>query len=133
VTDDRMDPVADLADFLLARIAEDEEVARGASPGPWHPNAERDEVLAVDDITVCDGFALSGPQTRATTTHIARHDPARVLAECRSKRRIVEPWSSGQDEADWRYGIHADAHEYVLRVLAEQYADHPDYDEEWKV
>jgi hypothetical protein len=101
-----------ITEFLTARLDEDEAVARAASPGPWHPNAELDEVLAMDGITVADGFALSGPQTRATTEHIARHDPARVLADVEAKRRIVErlthairrhPGATADPHARWRH------------------------------
>jgi hypothetical protein len=84
-----MEASVTIIEFLSARLDEDEAVARAASPGPWHTNAEAHEVLAVDDITVAEGFALSGPQTRATTEHIARHDPARVLAEVEAKRKII--------------------------------------------
>lgn len=141
-----------ITEFLTARLDEDEAMARAASPGPWHPNAERDEVLAVDDITVADGFALSSPQTRATTEHIARHDPARVLADIAAKRAIVvmhpsvrlrdQPGSghtsdavvcaydSGPDDvsdASTAYPC------ITLRMLAQPYAEHEDYDEGWRV
>jgi len=103
-----------LADWLRACLDDDEACAAAASPGPWRPNAERDEVLAVDDITVCDGFALSGRQLRATVEHIARHDPARVLVEVAAKRRIVD-----------------DAPHATLRLLALPYTDRAGYREEW--
>ena len=114
-----------LPDFLLARIAEDEEVAKAASPGPWHLSAERDEVLAVDGITVCDAFALSSPQVRATAEHIARHDPARVLAECAAKRLILRIWFESEF-------CERDVMNDVIDALALPYADHPDYREEWR-
>jgi hypothetical protein len=50
---------------------------------------------------------------------IARWDPARVLAECAAKRRIVEMYA----------GQHGQP--YVLHFLALPYADHPDYRQEW--
>jgi hypothetical protein len=75
---------------LTAGIAEDEACALSTSPGPWHPNAEHDEVLAVDDITVCDGFALSGNQLRATVEYIVRHDPARSFLEVNAFRNILD-------------------------------------------
>lgn len=105
-----------IREFLNARLDEDEALARAAAPGPWHTNAEADEVLAVDGITVAEGFALSGPQIRATTQHIARHNPARVLAEIQAKRRIVEMY--GQ----------AVAIDTVLDHLAAVYDQHPDFD-----
>ncbi|MGW4051507.1 DUF6221 family protein [Streptomyces sp. NPDC004779] len=80
----------DLIAFLRARLNEDAELALAASPGPWHPNEEHDEVHAVDDIVVAEGFALSGRQLRATVDHIARHDPARVLAEVYAKRMLLD-------------------------------------------
>jgi hypothetical protein len=64
---------------LSAGLDRAQQLALAASPGPWHPNAEHDEVVAVDDITVCDGFALSGNQLRATVDHIVEVDPAWVL------------------------------------------------------
>jgi hypothetical protein len=57
-----------LIDFLLARIAEDEAVARGADPLVTG--------LRVS-VWTCDKYG-----------HVAV-DPARVLAECEAKRRIL--------------------------------------------
>jgi hypothetical protein len=150
-----------LADWLLGCIAEDEAVARTASPGPWHTDGE--EVRAVDDITVCDAFALSGPQTRATADHIARQDPAHVLAVCAAHRAIVElheSWpvlvegppqleSLGSDmtamtmrmarQIAWlttaeyraRFGDEPPAAP-MLRALALAYADRPGFQESWR-
>ncbi len=111
-----------IVEFLLARIEEDEALARSASPGPWHVDAESTEVLAVDGIVVADGFALSGKQTRATTAHIARHDPAHVLTECEAKRQVISIVAS------WRQY----RQRQVLQPLASVYADHPDYRDEWR-
>jgi hypothetical protein len=82
--------MTDLATWLRAQLDEDERIALAASPGPWKPNAEHDEVLAVDDERVADGFALSGNQLRATVDHIVCWDPARVLAEVDAKRRVLD-------------------------------------------
>jgi hypothetical protein len=65
--------------------------------------------------------------------HIARHDPARVLAECEAKRRIVEPWKySENEEMDWLYGAGALGRNFAMRALASVCADHPDYDDAWR-
>jgi len=122
-----------ITEFLQARIAEDEAVARAASPGPWHTNAESTEVLASDDIEVAEGFALSGTQLRATTEHIARYDPARVLAECAAKRAIIEDWEDPEDDGVWEgydYGC-ALTTDRAARALAAAYSDHQDYQQEW--
>jgi hypothetical protein len=115
-----------LTDFLLARIAEDEQAALAASPGPWHLNAESTEVIAVDDIQVAEAFALSSPQLRATAEHISRHDPARVLAECDAKRQIIQ-WQDLEGGGFPRGFV-----DYMLRQLALPHAGHPDYDQRWR-
>jgi hypothetical protein len=132
-----------LIEFLRARLDEDAEVARGASPGPWSPDAEHYEVVAVDGETVADGFALSNRQLRATVDHIARHDPVRVLAEVDAKRRILDEVvdeATGLDmsvDGDRRVGPRDTTTEpylgtVLLRLLALPYAEHPDYREEWR-
>lgn len=148
----------DLIEFLRAEIDEDEQVALAASPGPWRPNAEHDEVLAVDDITVADGFALSGNQLRATVDHIASWDPARVLAEVDAKRKLIERYQAArQRQADnsdkfvlltkqrhldqteftrvkthgWELSGQVAALATAVAVAAMPYADRPGYQEQW--
>ncbi|MEU7741993.1 DUF6221 family protein [Nonomuraea sp. NPDC049158] len=117
----------DLIAFLRARLDEDEQEATAASPGPWKANAEQDEVLAVDDIEVATGFALSGNQLRATVRHIVRHDPTRVLREVEAKRELI----------NWvlRWPLRPappSSVDGVLERLALAYVDHPDYRNEWR-
>lgn len=61
----------------------------------------------------------------ADRDHIARWDPARVLAEVDAKRRQLDAF----DE----YGTHDtwDLIDTTLRLLAIPYAGHPDYQKEW--
>lgn len=106
--------MSDLTEFLLARIAEDEEAAKRAER--WFlvdfNNAENDE-------------------------HGTRHKPARVLVECDVKRQIVafadqchrdeERFGPGDAVMTSRYG----AALVALRFLALPYAAHPDYDPAW--
>ena len=86
-----------LTAFLLARIAEDERDG-------WEVH-----------IQGC-------PSVRDTPFPCECNYPARVLAECESKRRIVE--------------MAVDGYEYnpnpTLRYLAAVHADHPDWREEWR-
>jgi hypothetical protein len=130
-----------LADFLLQRIAEDEVVARAATRGAWtavgtefvddagHPEEMTRGYVDVfyDGPTVIEEIIRG-----ADAMHIARHDPARVLAECEAKRQIVERWPDpfGQWTAEQAEAARA-AKDFAVRALASVYADHPDYCEEW--
>jgi hypothetical protein len=94
-----------LTEFLLERFAEDE--------------ANADEI---DCITT----ALSGPPYWT---------PARILAECEAKRRIVEIHYNGSPETDLNRCSPCDTVGAdpcpTLRALSLPYADHPDYLPEW--
>lgn len=158
--------MTDLTDFLLARIAEDEEVARAAirpdRPGThWHwvmdatdtpvalghlQRAQNDgesvSLRTVEEYPTRNGWSLphfvvqSGEVHGSGGEHIARWDPARVLAECQAKRRIVKAWASARDAAndtgEMRTYGEEEGLEEALRLLALPYADHPDYRDEWR-
>lgn len=146
--------MSDLTEFLLARIAEDEAGAVAAQRriaswakadvGPWI--TARQIAEQVGPGAVLDAF-------------IARHDPARVLAECQAKRRIVEWHGERDDCCEERYGpLILDAESewsagtdslgqlsmrqsigtqrfigcVTLMHLASVYSDHPNYDEAWR-
>lgn len=97
--------MTDLADFLLARITEDESaIAR-----------------YVDRARMENQGAL---EPRWTTS--------RLLAECDAKRRIVRTYQSHAVMSDAASRERADELEHVLRFLALPYSDHPDYDESWR-
>jgi hypothetical protein len=96
----------DLPGFLLARIAEDEADARKAAevnPPPWRVHlsqmggdtglvmgGETDANRYLDGALWDNEGADSLSMEPAAATHIARHDPARVLAECAAQRAVVE-------------------------------------------
>lgn len=126
----------DLADFLLARITDDENTARGATSGPWRWFPGRAGLPAFLESTGArnthwvEGQSFEAPTVVLGSNqnsmlrvrgrdaeHIAAWHPTRVLAECAAKRRLVEA-SAGNEK--------------VLRILAEAYADHPDYRDEWR-
>jgi hypothetical protein len=111
----------DLIAFVRARLDEDESVARQmtAEPGGFYLEAETD---ATNIMTV--------------GAHVYRWSPARVLAEVKAKRQLLEclvgatgkgtsrlvandePWAIGGD--------------HLVKLLALPYASHPDYREEWR-
>ena len=119
-----------IIEFLNARIDEDDRIARAATPGSWTP--ERKGVLDNDDIEFVEA-------PRRDVSHIARHDPARVLREIAAKRTMVGlhicQCSADCGDCDACSGAHhADptpAPCDTLRALATIYSDHPDYRQEW--
>jgi hypothetical protein len=147
-----------LVEFLLARLDEDARKARAAETGRrWEALTRAD---SGPQVRVGDGdMDDPGPEWRrevvhpmwhcddeldgcpdvargwiAEAEHIARHDPARVLAEVAAKRLILEyapPKAHGTFDDGWRRGQMA-FHAHTLRLLALPYAGHPDYQEEWK-
>ena len=106
-----------LTDFLLARIAEDEAAARH-----WAEAMERDETEARG---VPAWVAMAGGVVI----------PARVLAECEAKRRIVEEHVQHVSPKGSPLGCGGCERPTpcpTLRALASVHADHPDCREEWR-
>lgn len=109
-----------------------------------YDNGATEDVTAVD---VKDGFAevwervqvKRGPADLAT--HIARHDPARVLAEVEAKRRIVDGYEDALRVAvvtapagplDDMVKYTGTALMFAVQCLAAPYADRPGYQPEWR-
>jgi hypothetical protein len=105
-----------LVEFLLARIAEDEAVARLASGDRWNRLADGNPKFS--KVVAWGLTPIGAMNAEQDADHIARWDPARILAECEAKRRIVE----------WHHRVPL-PHERqnLLALLALPYADHPDY------
>ncbi|MEQ7008354.1 DUF6221 family protein [Actinopolymorpha sp. B17G11] len=145
-----------LADFLLARIDDDEAKANAASHGRW----EYQDVDGVGGGRVCDETVeilgmhydpepnkidrrirrpVVEQEADGNGWHIVNWAPARVLAECESKRGIVawalDDTKGGRDAYppdEIVDVIREGALTPVLKLLALPYAAHPDYREEWK-
>lgn len=112
-----------IAEFLLARIAEDEEQAN---------RSKADEAM--------------NPNLRLPASWI-HGVAARVLAECEAKRRIVELHSVASTYQGGTYCAECQSEELegpwsrrddlypcpTLEALASVYADHPDYRDEWRI
>lgn len=114
-----------LADFLLARIDEDEAPALAlyGAAGAWH--------LEKAEPAMAAGMLVTEHE------HISIWNPDRVLAECEAKVRIVEQGLEAEDAGEQavqtptEYG-RTIAYEDVLRALALPYADHPEFRDEWR-
>lgn len=153
----------DLVTWLLEQIAEDERVARAATDGPWEWDGEAVDVVpssrGVDFIARYRWVSMSDSETEgvlpADGEHIADWDPARVLAECEAKRKLVElhrriwltpgaPYfndahltkdpmpicCSCAPETQFRRATSWPCR--TLKALALPYVDRPGYREEWK-
>ncbi len=160
-----MADVDPLVAFCRDRISEDRAAALAAPPGHWewvdrgHSAQlwamENDDaprlVLAVDqDVIFRRGPAEDDAWISSTGTslHIARFDPARVLADCDAKTAILDlyantvEWSrrpggtpADSAPASMAVGVMQDA----VQLLAQPYrygpdgTQHPEWQEEWKI
>ena len=125
----------DMAAYLLERIAEDEQAAWGAvsdRPGSWvqgdndAPGWDRDLVYYHSDWSGWTQFDYE-----SMAAHVARHDPARVIAECEAKRRVVEHCQEvllHHVHGDWDA---TDLAREALQHLVRVYAGRLDYPPEW--
>ena len=147
----------ELVDWLRAQIDEDERLAREAA---GHANGSEvwDLVSFVGgDLDPGKHFSLSiggralnassgdapdddTPVVAAELRHMANFDPARVLAEVESRRRILdlyEAMRAGVDAADGTLlagaaKVRLGAYGNVLKCLALPYQSHPLYRESWR-
>lgn len=138
---------ADLVAFLRNRLDDDERIARAATDGNWVV----DRPILADGVTTdisaedttrgyssvatdSEGF---GACSLADATHIARHDPARVLADVQAKRAILAQYVADAAPAEHMRplvtAVRQDRMEFVVHALAAVYVSHPDYRPEWRV
>lgn len=142
--------MSELVEFLLARIAEDEAVANGV-----------DEPYRQSDAFSVRFASCESDYTKGDTAHVDRWSPARVLAECAARRAIIElhkQWpvlveqdgpfvgasERGVTGTIARQMVWITTQEYIKRfgtepptspiisAMAQVYADHPDFREEWR-
>jgi len=95
------------------------------------------EAQQARDVFYDDGPDDTGWEWRRSTAqeYLARFSPDRVLAEAEAKLRIISEHIDGEAWCDHCSGgehMGDPDHCVTLRLLALPYADHPDYNEEWK-
>ncbi len=126
--------MADLIEYLRERLDEDEAMARAAlTSDRWQ--ADEGCVYADEEILHRAGEPYAGIQV-LVAEHVARWDPARVLAEVAAKRRIVNAYVAiveDYDAEDWHLAGRRDELADVLVDLAQPYADWDDFDLAWKL
>ncbi len=138
--------LVNITDFMGARIDEDEAAARAVPAGPWcvvaDPHGEGRAwefwveappppagTRRADQGDPDDPVFITSTEGPGLARYHARFDPARVLAECEAKRRIVAL------HPEVLTICQACGEPYPCRTieaLAAVYADHPDYDEAWR-
>ncbi|MGA4864080.1 DUF6221 family protein [Streptomyces lavendulocolor] len=142
----------DLIKFLRARLDEDAEAAHTWPDDQrhWTERGSRNLDYASGSSESVSAISVggSGPlgweriyvkrDVAHLSLHIARHDPARVLAEVDAKRQMIDEYARNAEAAEaeqcpneWNGGIDKLGH-FVLPLLALPYADHPDYRDEWR-
>lgn len=94
--------------FLRDRITEDEAAIRTWAACCIH-------------IDACD----------ETGGYLERFDTRRMLAEVEAKRRILD-WCERMAHVDGYGGLMARDARMIRRLLAQPYAEHPDYRPEWR-
>lgn len=135
----------ELITWLRAQLDDDERVARAVRSGPWRTviipdRSGPDTVLELggtDDRVVSTGFFDDDPVRPAEAEHIARWDPARVLAEIAAWRRILDLCVAlGPDPGfagEWELypGDMAEMATRTILELAQPYAGRDGWREEW--
>ena len=139
-----------IVEFLEARIAEDEAVAKaalhhprtynkatqdfdqtGTDNGSWHTSSFCDP----SDQRMVEGVGITiyneGGHTAEQADHIARHDPARILREVVAKRALMASHDIGRDPCEAHDAMYESVPCDVILHLAAIYSDHPDFNEEW--
>jgi hypothetical protein len=106
-----------LVEFLLARIAEDEDRAKYETPH-WAD---------------CDHFRYFSEGGLPCTCMLGN----RLLAECEAKRRIIDLHGDAMARDPFDPDVCAYCNDaphpcLTLRLLTLPYADHPDYQQEWR-
>src|SRR5512139_2059976 len=120
--------MSELVEFIRGCLDADEQTARAATPGPWRDVPMGSEGSGVQAGGNTHSTARRPARCRefSDATHVARHDPARVLAEVNAKRAILDHCVKQAEYVD----TPADAITTV-RLLAQPYAGEPGWCDEW--
>ncbi|MEU8799591.1 DUF6221 family protein [Spirillospora sp. NPDC048819] len=127
----------DLVEFLRARLARDEQIARACSGIPW--KAVPSGTIHTDTAHADGGEPgfVASAENEAYAEHIARHNPSRALAGVAAARQIIDDyekqaWILDQGHRTPELEAAQAARETVLRCLALAYASHPAYRDDWR-
>lgn len=113
----------------------------------WRVAVRSRETYPTDSVGPLPTFVISYAEEQRSEAagHVVRWDPARVLAECAAKRRIIEEHDNVNDGncgtcvvGHWGYPTNGGASPArwpcpTLLALAQPYAGRPGWREEWKL
>lgn len=132
----------DIVAFLTARLDEDEAVARLAPQGHWILKTDGTDSIVREELhhpaDLSGDFVCYVGRFDESAAHIARHDPARVLADVAAKRRILAEYKARDGDADLMLGPNIlrqrewSGLRLAVHLLALPFAEHPDYNESWR-
>lgn len=151
-----MSGVDELVAFVRAALDEDERVAREAlhedavRPGEWmtehHGMGTEPSTCHIAEDRSGHYWSVAHEVFIPNAEHIARWDPARVLAEVKAKRRILDlhtesdfpydPDGAGLGDYSWTArcsGCYEDAPCLTVRLLVQPYDGREGWRAEWQV
>jgi len=138
----------DLVTWLLAQVAKDEHRIKRmtlAAAGGWRYDRERFRLNELDSegqvrwnlASHADGGEQ--PIGDVLGEYMENFQPARMLAECEAKRRILEDLGmclnsrpADPDDEGWVESRAEEARD-ILRIMALPYADREGFKESWKI
>jgi hypothetical protein len=132
--------MGDLADFLAARIYDDEQLAREILPQQWGIEPGSGGIGYITDAALEPiGPKQIGAMDLPHALFASQWDPARVLLECEAKRGILLDYMTRRRQAEHlnKHYVTTPAIYYALpsdlplRYLALPYRAHPEYSEAW--
>lgn len=130
----------ELVAWLRGVLDDDERVAKAATPGPWTASGDWSPSVEAGDDTVAayKGFWEEDngvdPECikEADATHIARHDPAQVLADVAAKRAVLDAYTARAELASRGGLINRDPLGFAVRTLASAYRHRPGWKNDWE-
>lgn len=132
-----------ITEFIEARLAEDEAMARDVE----FPKADADGYWTWDGVDYEGSWPTAGLLDKSYAGEpweilCEAFDPARVLAQVAALRWVNEYVATGIDQATRNSDPHdpvglmntarASSGEAILRHIAAIWANHADYDQEWR-
>ena len=137
MSDPGQDPLAEALAFMRERLDEEAAAAIAAGGDAWQHHEHPSDTGLIRDAAGGVVVYDEGEPSEEQAEHIARWDPARVLADVAAKRAIVdmhETCGTGSGYCDdGGHGYSDGLGCGILDYLAQPYAQHPDWQQDWHI